>query len=79
MDGAELTLAQRQVVRALRLLVRRYDLICIDELFENVGWELFNRLREAVINYQEGAIFVEVSSNNRYIYPGSRRVELGGS
>lgn len=64
--GENLSSGQRQLVKLLRLFAFEYDVVLLDEAFENIDNEVFSFLKETIPKLQR-AIFVEVSHSKRYI------------
>ncbi|MGY6171996.1 Mbov_0121 family peptidase domain-containing ABC transporter [Candidatus Mycoplasma pogonae] len=61
---------QRQIILALQLLTEKYDLVILDEAFDNVDFETFQYLKLAINDFQNKSMFVEVSHNNKFIKNG---------
>ncbi|WGI36919.1 Mbov_0121 family peptidase domain-containing ABC transporter [Mesomycoplasma lagogenitalium] len=58
---------QRQIILLLKLFTKKYDLILLDEAFENISLENFQYLKTLINDYQNDAIFLEVSHSKKYI------------
>lgn len=58
---------QRQIIFLLRLLCKKYDVILLDEAFENISQENFDIIKKMILNFQNQAIFIEVSHSGKYI------------
>lgn len=68
-NGKNISSGQRQIVILLRLFAYKFDLIILDEAFENIDRKKLVGIGMALREFQN-AIFVEVSHSKRYISDG---------
>ncbi|CAC13549.1 ABC TRANSPORTER ATP-BINDING AND PERMEASE PROTEIN (MDR HOMOLOG) [Mycoplasmopsis pulmonis] len=74
-NGASLSSGQRQIILLLRLFVRKYNLILLDESFENIDKENIEILKSAINEFQDQALFIEISHNDNFI-KNNRRIYI---
>lgn len=70
-NGSNLSSGQKQLIIILKLFVKKYDAILLDEIFENIDKNLFFNLKEKILDFQNDAIFIEISHNNNYLKSGN--------
>ncbi|MCV3753528.1 cysteine peptidase family C39 domain-containing protein [Mycoplasma enhydrae] len=63
----KLSLGQKQLIKVLPLIIRKYKIILLDEAFEFISWKLFKKLREIIIHFQNEALIIETSHSQRFI------------
>ena len=68
--GMKLSSGQRQLIFILQLFCFKFDFVFLDEAFENINEKIFVKLQRAIIDFQENAIFVEISHSKKYITEG---------
>ena len=68
--GMNLSSGQRQVINLLQLFCFSYDLILLDEAFENISINVFTKLKDAIKDFQSEALFIEISHSKKYINDG---------
>ena len=68
--GMNLSSGQRQLINLLQLFCFSYDLILLDEAFENISINVFVKLKDAIKNFQSEALFIEISHSKKYINDG---------
>ena len=68
--GINLSSGQRQLINLLQLFCFNYDLILLDEAFENINLNIFDKLKTAIKDFQFEAFFVEISHSKKYINNG---------
>lgn len=68
--GMNLSSGQRQLINLLQLFCFSYDLILLDEAFENISTNVFAKLKDAIKNFQFEALFIEISHSKKYINNG---------
>lgn len=66
--GQNLSSGQKQFVKLLRLFAIEFDLILLDEAFENIDSFTFNFLKEVLCELTKNSLVIEVSHSNRYIH-----------
>ncbi|MDJ1649163.1 Mbov_0121 family peptidase domain-containing ABC transporter [Mycoplasma phocimorsus] len=66
--GSNMSKGQQDLVKILNLFCKKYKLILLDEIFENLDKKNFEYLKFAIKDYQCNAFFIEISHNNNYIY-----------
>ncbi|VEU59173.1 Mbov_0121 family peptidase domain-containing ABC transporter [Mesomycoplasma neurolyticum] len=66
-DWSNFSLGQKQIILLLKLFNQKYDLILLDEAFENISDENFDTLKILINDFQNDAIFVEVSHSHKFI------------
>ena len=59
--GMNLSSGQRQLINLLQLFCFSYDLILLDEAFENISINVFAKLKDAIKDFQSEALFIEIS------------------
>ena len=65
-----LSSGQRQLIHLLQLFCFSYDLILLDEAFENISINVFAKLKDAIKDFQSEALFIEISHSKKYINDG---------
>ena len=68
--GMNLSSGQRQLINLLQLFCFSYDLILLDEAFENISISVFTKLKDAIKDFQYEALFIEISHSKKYINNG---------
>lgn len=68
--GMNLSSGQRQLINLLQLFCFSYDLILLDEAFENISIDVFAKLKDAINDFQSEALFIEISHSKKYINDG---------
>lgn len=68
--GMNLSSGQRQLINILQLFCFSYDLILLDEAFENISINVFAKLKDAIKDFQSEALFIEISHSKKYINNG---------
>ena len=68
--GMNLSSGQRQLINLLQLFCFSYDLILLDEAFENISINVFAKLKDAIKDFQSEALFIEISHSKKYINEG---------
>ncbi|MCT4469506.1 Mbov_0121 family peptidase domain-containing ABC transporter [Mycoplasma sp. HS2188] len=58
---------QRQFIILLKLFTQKYNLILLDEAFENIDKEIFEQIKQKITEYQKNAMFIEVSHSHKYL------------
>ncbi|MBZ4218344.1 Mbov_0121 family peptidase domain-containing ABC transporter [Mycoplasma tauri] len=66
-NGGNLSSGQKQIVLLLRLFCQKYKIIILDEAFENIDKETMKFLMNCIKNYQDEALFIEISHSRKYI------------
>ncbi|MBG0730937.1 Mbov_0121 family peptidase domain-containing ABC transporter [Mycoplasma sp. 'Moose RK'] len=66
-NGSNFSSGQKQIIALLQLLTQNFDLILLDEAFENIDEKNFEFLKKAIKTYQKRAIFVEISHSKRFL------------
>ncbi|UVO16163.1 Mbov_0121 family peptidase domain-containing ABC transporter [Mesomycoplasma ovipneumoniae] len=66
-NGSNFSSGQKQIIAILQLLTKDFDLILLDEAFENIDEKNFKFLKEVILNYQKNAMFIEISHSKRYV------------
>ena len=69
-NGANLSSGQRQMVNIMKLFAKKYQLILIDEGLENIDLKKVNWLSKAICQFQNEAMFIEVSHSEKYLAKG---------
>ena len=65
--GLNLSSGQKQIIALLRLFSKKYQMIVLDEAIENISISNLDFLRNAICDFQNSAIFIEVSHTKRYL------------
>lgn len=68
-NAMNISSGQRQVVTLLRLFAFKYELVILDEAFENIDFNKLEGLRKAIKDCHKG-IIIEVSHSRKYITEG---------
>ena len=68
--GMNLSSGQRQLINLLQLFCFSYDLILLDEAFENISINVFTKIKDAIKDFQSEALFIEISHSKKYINNG---------
>ncbi|ADQ90360.1 ABC transporter permease [Mesomycoplasma hyopneumoniae] len=66
-NGSNFSSGQKQIIALLQLLTQDFDLILLDEAFENIDEKNFEFLKKVITNYQKNAFFIEISHSKRFI------------
>ncbi|MDW2930300.1 cysteine peptidase family C39 domain-containing protein [Mesomycoplasma ovipneumoniae] len=66
-NGSNFSSGQKQIIALLQLLTKDFDLILLDEAFENIDEKNFEFLKKVISNYQKNAMFIEISHSKRYV------------
>ncbi len=66
-NGDNLSSGQKQFLMLMQLFNNKYDLILLDECFENISLEILPELTKRICGYQSQAIFIEISHSNRFV------------
>ncbi|OYD26658.1 putative ABC transport system ATP-binding protein [Mycoplasma testudineum] len=69
-NAVYLSSGQKQTIILLRLFTRKFDLILLDEAFENIDVENVKKLKSAILSYQNEALFIEISHNKNFVTEG---------
>ncbi|QJB71286.1 Mbov_0121 family peptidase domain-containing ABC transporter [Mycoplasma sp. 1654_15] len=67
---------QKQIINCLQLLTKQFDLILLDETFENISEQNFQILKKIIKEFQNKAIFIEVSHSKKYLFSDSKVVNV---
>ncbi|MGY5139190.1 Mbov_0121 family peptidase domain-containing ABC transporter [Mycoplasmopsis gallinarum] len=67
-NGNNLSKGQKASINLLKLFIKKYDLIMLDEVFENIENSICEELKEKIKKFQDEAIFLEISHNKNYIH-----------
>ncbi|MGV2392513.1 UNVERIFIED_CONTAM: ATP-binding cassette domain-containing protein [Campylobacter lari] len=67
-NGANLSSGQKQIISLLKLFTQKYNIIMLDEAFENIDENSYKTIANAIKNYQNNAIFIEISHSKKYLY-----------
>ncbi|WP_041362879.1 Mbov_0121 family peptidase domain-containing ABC transporter [[Mycoplasma] mobile] len=70
-NGINLSSGQKQLILLLRLFVKKFDVILLDEVFENLQSSIFYEISKIIKDYQNQAIFLEISHNENFLYKGN--------
>ncbi|UWV83028.1 hypothetical protein [Mycoplasmopsis cynos] len=63
-------------VKILKLLIYDFDVVILDEAFENISIEVFKMLKQHLNQYLKDKIVIEISHNNKYIFDSGKEVYL---
>ncbi|QIW62414.1 ATP-binding cassette domain-containing protein [Mycoplasmopsis gallinacea] len=74
----ELSKGQLQFVKLLKLFIFEYDVIIFDEAFENLSTEIFQIFQKYFQILLASKMVIEISHNQRYIFPSSKRITING-
>ncbi|PAF55284.1 Mbov_0121 family peptidase domain-containing ABC transporter [Mycoplasmopsis agassizii] len=75
-NGSSFSSGQKQIIKLLRIFTIKYELILLDEAFENIDIENIRLLKEAISEFQKDAIFIEISHNENYVNENAKVVYL---
>lgn len=67
-NGANFSSGQRQLIMLLRLFTKKFNLILLDEAFENLDAESTQIIFEAIKKFQDQALFIEISHSKKFIW-----------
>lgn len=67
-NGNNFSSGQKQFIVLLPLLVNEYELILLDESFDNIDDTNFNHLKNLIKNIHKDKLFIEISHNKKYLY-----------
>ena len=68
-NGMNISSGQRQIICLLKLFAFNYELIILDEAFENIDIHKTKGLKLALLDFQK-CIFIEISHSKKYITNG---------
>ncbi|MFV8414163.1 Mbov_0121 family peptidase domain-containing ABC transporter [Mycoplasma sp. Z707] len=71
-----LSSGQKQFIVLLSLFLLPYDVVMLDEAFENLDQYTFENLRSKLQNELGSALVLEISHNGRYLYPESEELNV---
>ncbi|MGL5590991.1 MAG: Mbov_0121 family peptidase domain-containing ABC transporter [Metamycoplasmataceae bacterium] len=74
-NGENFSSGQKQFIVLLPLLINNYELILLDESFDNIDENNFKKLRNLLTTIHKNKIFIEISHNNKYLY-NDRRINF---
>ncbi|SYV90557.1 Uncharacterised protein [Metamycoplasma alkalescens] len=60
-------MGQIQVIKLLPLMIKKYQLILLDESLEFIAKNTLKIIRNLVLEKQENSIFIETSHTKRYL------------
>ncbi|ENY69366.1 ABC transporter ATP-binding protein, putative bacteriocin exporter and processing endoprotease C39 [Metamycoplasma auris 15026] len=63
----KLSMGQIQIIKLLPLMIRKFQLILLDESLEFIANNLLEKIRNLILKKQKTSIFIEVSHTNRFI------------
>lgn len=66
--GSNFSKGQQDLIKILNLFCKKYKLILLDEIFENLDKNNFEKLKNSIKSYQDEAFFIEISHNNNFLY-----------
>ncbi|WP_434337121.1 Mbov_0121 family peptidase domain-containing ABC transporter [Mesomycoplasma conjunctivae] len=75
-NGANFSSGQKQIILLLKLLTQKFDLILLDEAFENIDENNFAILKKVITTYQADAIFIEISHSQRYLQNQGEKLNI---
>lgn len=67
-NGSNFSSGQKQLITLLPLLLNEYDLILLDESFENIDDENFVKIKKIIKEKHKNKIFIEVSHSEKYLF-----------
>lgn len=71
-----LSAGQKQAISLLPLFASKYDILLLDEAFENLDNITFKKLCEKIKAIQKHAIVIEVSHSRKFLFSNSEEVNL---
>lgn len=71
-----LSAGQKQAISLLPLFASKYDVLLLDEAFENLDNNTFKKLCEKIKVIQKHAIVIEVSHSRKFLFSESEEVNL---
>ncbi|QGZ97747.1 ATP-binding cassette domain-containing protein [Mycoplasma sp. NEAQ87857] len=71
-----LSKGQLQLVKLLKLLLIPYDVIILDEAFENLDNVCFEHIKKIIKKYFANKLIIEISHNNKFVYPESEKINV---
>ncbi|MGL5308511.1 MAG: Mbov_0121 family peptidase domain-containing ABC transporter [Metamycoplasmataceae bacterium] len=74
-NGDNFSSGQKQLIILLPLLINTYELILLDESFDNIDDRNFTKLKNLLTTIHKNKIFIEISHNNKYLY-NDRRINF---
>ncbi|WP_338822577.1 Mbov_0121 family peptidase domain-containing ABC transporter [Mycoplasmopsis felifaucium] len=70
-NASNLSEGQKQFINILRVFVKPYKLVILDEAFENIDSNIVNTLKSIIPHYLPDAFFIEISHNSNTIFKES--------
>ncbi|RIV16625.1 Mbov_0121 family peptidase domain-containing ABC transporter [Mycoplasmopsis gallopavonis] len=71
-----LSIGQQQFVKLVKLFAIEYDLIILDEAFENLSPKILVKLFELLKQELDKKIVLEISHHNRFLFENSEEIKL---
>ena len=68
-NASNISSGQKQIINILRLFAFKYELIILDEAFENVDRKNIKFLSKRILDFQK-SIFIEISHSKKYLTKG---------
>ncbi|WP_036464883.1 Mbov_0121 family peptidase domain-containing ABC transporter [Mycoplasmopsis sturni] len=75
-EVASLSSGEKQLLFFLKILLNDYELLILDEAFDNLSETNFVFVQKNLNKWIKNNLTIEISHNNRYIFPESKVIEL---
>lgn len=63
----KLSLGQLQLIKLLPLLIKKYQIILLDECFDSLSKKTFKIVKKIIREKQKNSLIIETSHNNRFL------------
>ncbi|SJZ48534.1 Mbov_0121 family peptidase domain-containing ABC transporter [Mycoplasmopsis verecunda] len=73
---SSLSSGQKQFISLLSLFLLSYDVVLLDEAFENLDNFVFMQLKNKLQKILNNSIVIEISHNNKYIFDQSKEIDV---
>lgn len=67
-NGDNFSSGQKQLIILLPLLIDEFELILLDESFENIDENNFEKIKNILLEIHKGKLFIEISHSKKYLY-----------
>ena len=76
-NGSKYSLGQKKILSLLPLLSKRYSLLLLDEIFNNIDRENIKLLSKAILDYQSDALIINISHKKENFFGFKKVYKIG--
>ncbi|MGX9372687.1 Mbov_0121 family peptidase domain-containing ABC transporter [Mycoplasma sp. 3398] len=76
LNSNKFSMGQKQIIKLLPLLIKKYQLVLLDESFEFLSQQMFELISRLICKKQENCIIIETSHNKRFLLKNSPTIFL---